>query len=103
MITPAQQRALELSASGLLVKEIALELGISVRTVEAHLSDTRERLEAKTTTQAVVLAIKKGLINFMIVICTVNALSTNYSMDMRRPARTTVRVVRTVRNGSKEA
>ncbi len=102
MITPMQATCLELKSKGMPIKRIAIELSISVRTVEFHLSEARLRLEAKDTTHAVVLALKKGLISFMVCVCTINAIQMNYTETMRRPARTTVRVVRTTRTGRKE-
>lgn len=97
MITPMQAKCLELKSKGLSIYEISLDLSISPRTVEYHLAEARERLEAKDTTHAVVLALKKGLISFMVCVCTINAIQMNYTMDMRP-----VRVVRTIRTGRKE-
>lgn len=96
-MTPSQRKVLELSASGMLNQDIADQLGISRRTVEAHLSAAREDLGAKTTTQAVAEAIRKGIILSLTVVCLTNALTTNYSVDMRP-----IRIVRTARSGRKE-
>jgi DNA-binding CsgD family transcriptional regulator len=98
MLTPKQKQTLELIASGNLSKEAAKSMCVSVRTIETHLSLARESLEAKTTAQAVAIAIRRGIILSLAFVCLSNALNTNYSLDMRRPVRTSVRVVRTIRN-----
>lgn len=96
-MTPSQRKVLELSASGMLNQDIADKLGISRRTVEAHLAAAREELNAKTTTQAVAEAVRKGIILSLTVVCLTNSLTTNYPVDMRP-----IRIVRTVRSGRKE-
>ena len=61
-LTPTQTKALQLAADGLKVSEIAIEMRVSVRTVEAHLANARERLEAKNTTEAAAKAVRSGVI-----------------------------------------
>ena len=100
MITEMQAACLELKSQGMKIKDISRELHISVRTVEFHLSEARERLSAKDTTHAVVLALKKGLINFMICVFTINAIQINYKEPVRRPTRASTRAVRTTRAGT---
>ncbi len=54
-LTPQQSRVLGMVAEGLLNKQIADQLGISERTVKAHLSALFERLGVRNRTQAGVL------------------------------------------------
>jgi DNA-binding CsgD family transcriptional regulator len=88
MITPAQRTALELASNGLTVAEIADSMGISVRTVEHHLSEARRRLGAKNTTHCVASAIRLNIIKLLLLVCCMNAVSMNYPVDMRLPVRT---------------
>ena len=53
---------LDLVADGLTTAEIGLELGISKRTAEWHLARVVNRLGARNRVQAVVLAIRDGMI-----------------------------------------
>ncbi len=50
-LSPAQQRAAELAASGLSNKEIARRLSISVHTVEVHLSHAYTTLGVRSRAQ----------------------------------------------------
>jgi DNA-binding CsgD family transcriptional regulator len=52
-ITPRQLECIELAGEGLTSKEIARKLGISHRTVEAHISAVMEALEVGTRAAAV--------------------------------------------------
>lgn len=61
-LTWRQKQCLYLIAEGLTARAIAVELGISVRTVREHLRGVRETLGAVSTSQAVHLAFKKGLL-----------------------------------------
>lgn len=97
MLTTQQTRALELASFGLSHKEIADLMGVSVRTVEHHLSEARERLDTKNTTQAVASALRLNIIKSLLLVCCMNAVSMNYPIDMRRPART--RTTQTTRIG----
>lgn len=49
-------------ARGKSYSAIATELGLSPFTVGSHLKHVRERLEARTTTHAVAIAIRRGLL-----------------------------------------
>lgn len=95
MITPTQRTTLELASNGLTVAEIATSMGISVRTVEHHLAESRRRLDAKNTTHCVASAIRLNIIKSLLLVCCMNAVSMNYSMDIRRPAR--IRTTHTMR------
>ena len=53
---------LSLHAQGMLDKEIARELGLSVRTVRAHMTIAVRRLHARTRAEAVVIALRAGLL-----------------------------------------
>ena len=50
-------------AQGYLNKQIAIELGISEATIKTHVSSILTKLNANDRTEAVVVAIKKGLIS----------------------------------------
>jgi len=53
---------LALAAGGCTSRDIARQLGLKVRTVRHHLAEARRRLGAKSTTQAVAIAVARGLI-----------------------------------------
>jgi DNA-binding CsgD family transcriptional regulator len=97
LLTQRETQALQLAANGLRVCEIAKELGVSVRTVEAHLSSAREKLDAVNTTQAAVKGVRAGIIYCFAFVMSINALSLNYPTDMRRTPRPVVRITRTIR------
>ena len=56
VLTPAQSTVLELVAQGLTTGGIAVQLGMSPATVEAHIRGAMERLGARTRLQAAALA-----------------------------------------------
>lgn len=62
VFSPRQKEILEFLREGYIAKEIAGKLGISTQTVKNHLVVAREKLGAKNTTHAVVIAIRKGYI-----------------------------------------
>lgn len=55
-LTNRQRECLQKAAQGLSAKRIALETGISPRTVEFHLDEAKKRLNVSTITQAVAMA-----------------------------------------------
>lgn len=61
-LTGVEQRVLTLAARGRLNKQIARELGLSPFTVKNHLARVRRRLDVATTTEAVVVAMREGLL-----------------------------------------
>jgi DNA-binding NarL/FixJ family response regulator len=61
-LTPRQREVLRLIATGLPTKAIARNLGISVKTVEAHRSQLMERLDIHDIANLVRYAIRKGLV-----------------------------------------
>jgi DNA-binding CsgD family transcriptional regulator len=61
-LTERQKEILRLAASGLLAKQCAHALGITVRTVEAHRVQAILLLGARNITHAVAIAIRKGII-----------------------------------------
>lgn len=97
MLTPSQSTALQLAANGLKVSQIAESMGVSVRTVEAHLAAARRALESRNTTQAVAKGIRGGVIRAVILVVAINSVSMNYPLDMRRPVRTATRITQTIR------
>lgn len=55
-LTPQQQRVLMMLTSGLLNKQIAIDLNISEATVKAHITAILRKLDVHTRTQAVIAA-----------------------------------------------
>jgi DNA-binding NarL/FixJ family response regulator len=61
-LTPRQCEVLALMTRGFSMKEVALMLDISVKTVESHRSNLMERLDLHNVPRLVHYAIKSGLI-----------------------------------------
>ncbi len=61
-LTAREQDVLELIARGFANKRIALELGISEKTVKAHVGHVLEKLGVSDRTQAALLAVREGLV-----------------------------------------
>jgi DNA-binding NarL/FixJ family response regulator len=61
-LTGRETQILNYIAQGYLNKQIATELGISEQTIKNHVTSILRKLNATARTEAVVLAIKQGLI-----------------------------------------
>jgi DNA-binding NarL/FixJ family response regulator len=61
-LTKREQEILLLLVNGLLYKQIAERLGISVHTAKKHVMNIYEKLHVNTRTQALHIAYKKGLL-----------------------------------------
>lgn len=61
-LTRRERQVLELCADGLTAQEIAVRLGVTFRTVNAHISAARSRLQALNKTHAIAIALRRGLI-----------------------------------------
>jgi len=61
-LTPREIEILDYVARGFLNKQIAIELGISEQTIKNHVTSILRKLNANARTEAVVLAIKQGMI-----------------------------------------
>ena len=61
-LTPAEIRVLRLIAEGDANKEIATKLSVSEGTVKGQIANIMSKLEAKDRTQAVMIALRRGLI-----------------------------------------
>ncbi|MBA7605927.1 Transcriptional regulatory protein DegU [subsurface metagenome] len=61
-LTPRETEILNYIAKGYLNKQIAAELGISEQTIKNHVTSILRKLNANARTEAVVVAIKQGLI-----------------------------------------
>lgn len=61
-LTPREVEIVKLFADGLMYKEIAHELSISVKTVEAHKANVMRKLELKSTAGLVKYAIRNKLV-----------------------------------------
>lgn len=96
MLTDREKECVKLAADGLSCKEIGCKLGISQKTVEAHLRASRLKLGARNTVNLISIAHKSGIISIMFIICSIcSAISVT---DFIRPSRSRVRITRTVRN-----
>lgn len=62
IISAREEEVLQLVADGLSLPEIAAELFISVKTVKNHLSSIYQKLDARDRTQAVLRAVRMGII-----------------------------------------
>lgn len=62
-LTARQREVLALMAQGCSMKEVALTLSISVKTVETHRSNLMERLDLHNVPRLVHYAIRSGLID----------------------------------------
>ena len=62
-ITPRETEILRYVAEGFLNKQIAAELGISEQTIKNHVTSILRKLNANARTEAVVIAIKQGIIS----------------------------------------
>jgi two-component system, NarL family, response regulator DegU len=61
-LTPREMQILKYIGMGFLNKQIAAELGISEQTIKNHVTSILRKLNANARTEAVVLALKQGLI-----------------------------------------
>jgi DNA-binding CsgD family transcriptional regulator len=61
-LTIRERQCLSLTASGLVAKQIAAELGISEKTVELHLARSRHKLGARTTAQAIAINMAMAIV-----------------------------------------
>lgn len=61
-LTPRQRQVLALLASGKSSKEVAFELGLSSKTVDAHRAKIMEQLEIRTTAGLIRYALHKGIV-----------------------------------------
>jgi two-component system, NarL family, response regulator DegU len=61
-LTPREMEILKYIGQGFLNKQIAVELGISEQTIKNHVTSILRKLNANARTEAVVLALKQGLI-----------------------------------------
>jgi len=62
-LTPRETEILKYIAQGYLNKQIAAELGISEQTIKNHVTSILRKLNANARTEAVVVAIRQGLIS----------------------------------------
>ena len=62
-LTPRERQVLELIGQGLSNKRIALELGVSEKTVKTHVGHVLAKLGVTDRTQAALLAVRSGLLS----------------------------------------
>lgn len=75
-LTGREREVLQLIAEGHTNQQIANELVVSVKTVEAHKAHIMEKLHARTRTDLIRYALKKGIVNLESVSDAEKALST---------------------------
>jgi len=61
-LSERQMQVLALVAEGRTDNEIAIELGLSAKTISSYVQHIRNRFEAQSRAQAVALAIRQGLL-----------------------------------------
>ena len=61
-LSPREREVLLLSSKGFPVKEVATKLAITERTVQAHLSSVYTKFGAKNKTEALIIALKNGIL-----------------------------------------
>lgn len=61
-VSPREEEVLQLVADGLSLPEVAAKLFISVKTVKNHLASIYQKLDARDRTQAVLRAVRMGII-----------------------------------------
>jgi two-component system response regulator DegU len=61
-LTRREIEILDYKAQGMLNKQIAVQLGISEQTIKNHVTSILRKLNANARTEAVILALRKGLI-----------------------------------------
>lgn len=92
-LTQMEVQALSFAASGMIARDIAAYLHISEKTVVVHLANGREKLVARNTTNAVAIAIRRGIIaGLSLVIAISSVLADNVAM--RTNTRTSTRISR---------
>ena len=64
MLTNREEELLGLIAQGMSTPEVAAQMYISQKTVKNHLASIFEKLDARDRTQAVVKAVRMGIIEF---------------------------------------
>jgi DNA-binding NarL/FixJ family response regulator len=62
LITRREEEVLQLIADGLSTPEVAAKLYISQKTVKNHLASIYEKLDARDRTQAVLTAVRMGIV-----------------------------------------
>ena len=62
-LTPRECRALELSATGLVIAEVADAMGVSPQVVREWLASAIAKLGARSKLEAIIIALQRGLID----------------------------------------
>ena len=63
LLSAREEEVLQQVADGLSLPEVAAQLYISVKTVKNHLASIYQKLDARDRTQAVVQAVRMGIIH----------------------------------------
>ncbi len=63
LLSQREREVLYLVAQGLSNKEIAHQMGLSIRTVHSHLASVFTKLKVSSRTQAVLLAMHQGMLS----------------------------------------
>lgn len=103
-ITKSEMRIIERIAHGDSEKEIADKLFISPKTVHNHAYNIRKKLNARNAVDICRMFIlslenpKQFFITILFLLINANIMFSPDVIDLRRPTRTTTRIVRTMRN-----
>ena len=62
LLTDREKEVLQLLAEGRSIKEVAIQLGIGLSTVETHRANLMQKLSLHNTAEIVLYAVRKGLI-----------------------------------------
>jgi len=97
-LTPRQREVLELIVEGLDNAQIATRLGISERTVRAHVSNVLERTGAANRTQAAVAAVQRGwVVTLLLAIALLGLVSATAAAAVESPAVLRAKLTREMR------
>lgn len=96
-LTTREREVLQLAANGNTAKTIANKIGVSRKTVEAHLTNARNKTGARSTLHLVAMAIRQGVIVSLIGVSIAHTIAPVVSLDVLRPARVGGRMMRASR------
>lgn len=95
-LTARHKDVLSCAAQGMSAKETAFYLELSHRTVEAHLLGARIALVARNTTNAVAIAMRRGIIAGLTVVVLANSMFSSIAITRPRTGGGGARVTRTM-------
>ena len=60
-LTPREREVMEMVVDGMLNKQVAAEMGISMKTVEIHRAHVMEKMKAESLAELVRMAVRAGI------------------------------------------